>query len=76
MNGKPTHGNTLLTPEEYLELDRKAEYRSEYYANTSRWHTTKCISNTAFASPTIDGCSRLIRNRAESVVLPSINIEF
>jgi Uma2 family endonuclease len=26
-----TNPNTLLTPEEYLELDRKAEVRSEYY---------------------------------------------
>src|SRR5262249_16339845 len=27
----PTNRNTLVTPEEYLELDRKAEVRSEYY---------------------------------------------
>jgi hypothetical protein len=27
-----THPRTLLTPQEYLEIERKAEFRSEYHA--------------------------------------------
>ena len=27
----PTHQKTFLTPEQYLEVERRAEYRSEYY---------------------------------------------
>jgi Uma2 family endonuclease len=27
-----THPKTFLTPEQYLEIERKAEYKSEYYA--------------------------------------------
>src|ERR1700758_1255144 len=26
-----THPNDLITPEQYLEIERKAEYKSEYY---------------------------------------------
>lgn len=27
-----THPHTLLTPQEYLEIERKAKFRSEYHA--------------------------------------------
>ena len=40
-----TQAKTLYTPEEYLELERKAEFKSEYYngqivamSGASRWH--------------------------------------
>jgi len=40
-----TQAKTIFTPEEYLELERKAEYKSEYYkgqifamSGVSRWH--------------------------------------
>jgi hypothetical protein len=33
-----THPKTLLTPEQYLEIERKAEFKSEYYrARCSPW---------------------------------------
>jgi Uma2 family endonuclease len=50
----PTLANRSLTPEEYLAIERKAEYKSEYYhgeifamSGVSRWHD-RIASQLAF----------------------------
>jgi Uma2 family endonuclease len=46
-----THSKTFLTPDQYLELDRKAEFKSEYYLGEmfamggARWTHNRLVAN-------------------------------
>jgi len=53
-----TQAKTLLTPEQYLEIERKAEFRSEYYqgemfamSGATRTHTTLVVNLTLDLGP-------------------------
>ena len=46
-----THSKTFLTPEQYLEIERKAEFKSEYYQGEmfamggARWTHNRLVAN-------------------------------
>jgi len=46
-----THPKTFLTPEQYLEIERKAEFKSEYYQGEmfamggARWTHNRLVAN-------------------------------
>lgn len=57
-----TLSNRLLTPEEYLEIERKAEYKSEFYkgemfamSGGSRWHARIAVRLTSLLGQHLSG---------------------
>ena len=76
-----TQPSSLLTPEQYLEIERKAEYKSEYLAGemfamagASRAHNGLTVNLTVLLHPQVrkSGCRLYANNMRVRVIRPDL----